>query len=178
MSLSPQLEAQLTKLEMKILRIEKEALKIRKKIESLRKKIFEGKFVKKRKGATYLFIRHLDQMSGTFRLMEASYILKGEGMNKVLATLRRKKVTDPLKREAVIFKGPVKKGSYTLVVRAKVRGYSSIFTYLNKYKLRLFNQYKFGIEKGRSVAIDVLFIDIGGVDVKSRLKIRFKIRKK
>lgn len=171
--LPPEKERKLLELESQVQALEQKAFELKQKIRVISDKIFKKKFLTGKPTAQFF---HSNKMAGYFHISQVTYTLIQGSTNRVLQT---KSTTAPTKLPDTwrIFKGELASGRYILQVKAKVRGYNPVLTYINNYRLQLQNQVPFRCQKGKRTSITVVFGDKGGTNVARRLFITFRLTK-
>lgn len=179
--LPPQTESKLMTLEQQVSQVERKWYLIDQKIRKMSNRIFsknkEKAFAKEVRGRSVLTAFFDATQSGVFRVMKVKITLKSKTKSTLLHQDKRTSVTGNMNENKRIFQEALEPGNYTLEVDSRVQGYSPVFTYLNGYKLRVRNKYAFTVNKGQPLDIRVMFKDSGGMNMQSRLKILFKVRR-
>lgn len=164
-------ERKMLALEAQVAALERKAYQLKQKIQSISDKVFKKKFDQ---GSPKLSVYHTNKMAGYFHIVSVTYSIKSGGKTRKLlskTTTVKNKLPDQLK----VYKGNVAKGRYTLTVKAKVRGYNPVLTYINNYKIDLGNKLPFRANPGRLTSIGVEFTDSRSKDISKRLKIVFRV---
>lgn len=177
--LPPRMESKLMIFDSRVAELEQKWFKIDQRIQTINQKIFgKGKVVfAQPKGKNILTVMHDNQMGGVFRIMEVQYELVKKGQVTQIFTAKRESVTAAMTDKVTAYQRALEPGNYLLRVSARVQGYSPMFTYLNSYRLKLFNQMDFQMRTGQPLYVHVVFEDHGGMQVTDRLKIVFKTRR-
>ena len=172
-SLPPKIEFKLLELNGKVAELEKKSFSLKQKIKEINLKIFKKKF---RQIRDRVVIKYQNRLNSTFRLMEVKIFLVSNKLKRKLFYTKRKNIRSSILSSKIIFNDRLAPGIYSIqVVDARVQGYSPVFTYLNSYKMKIGNGIRFTVEAKRRMTIIVEFFDKGGMNIKKRLKIRFKI---
>lgn len=179
--LPPRTESKLMTLERQVSLLEQKWFQIDQKIRKMSTRIFaknkEKAFKRQAKGRSVVTLHFDATQSGVFRVMEVKISIKSKKKTTTLFTTKRSSVTSSINEKNRFYQDVMEPGDYVIKVDSRVQGYSPVFTYLNGYKLRLRNEMGFRVNKRQPVDIRVVFKDTGGMNMQTRLKILFKVRR-
>ncbi|MBN1115322.1 MAG: hypothetical protein JXA66_08280 [Oligoflexia bacterium] len=107
---------------------------------------------------SYLTIRHRDEMSSRFSLINLTYILDGEKIYSEYDLYKNKR------DEFVIYDSMISPGHHEVIVQAIYTGNAEgVFDYLNDYRIKVRSRYSFVIKDGKKFALDCTGYETGKI---------------
>lgn len=166
-SLSPTQEQRLSKISSRITSLEMRLRNLSSRSERLSEKIFKKNFAF---GAPRLRIVYEDRLGCTFRVNGSRIMLNNKEIFK-----HDIKTQAPIKGRKIIFDQNVKEGRQRIFAVYQVQGYGcGVFSYMNKYKLRVQKTIVAPVAKGQLVEVVIAPIDKGG-DINTRVDIKVEV---